>query len=78
MLNMETNLPLIKSIPRAASVRKPQTDLFYKQIREDFTKMANVKKNGVRVASIEYIIATLATRYFRSTKTIEKIIYNRV
>jgi hypothetical protein len=57
---------------------KATTEQFYASVRAEYTKLANVKKNGRQVFSQEYILGELALKFFRSPKTIENIIFNRV
>lgn len=45
-------------------------------MKNDYWKLYNKKKNGVRLYSAEYCIAEVATKYFLSASTVEKIVNN--
>lgn len=49
------------------------TLLFYNLIREEYCKLSEQKKY-----THSYIVATLSEKFFRSERTIENIIFNRV
>jgi len=68
----------IRLVVTEKPARKPHTDRFYALIRSDYHKMKAVKKYGVSMCSQDYIFGVLADKYFRSPKTIENIIFNRV
>lgn len=58
---------------------KDTTEAFYAKVREDYAKMISVKsKKGNQVFEQDYIFEQLAEKYFRSPKTIENIVFNRV
>ena len=58
--------------------RKTRTQRFYDAIKSEYLKLRNVKKEGVRLYSDEYILQTVGNKFFRSPKTIENIVFNRV
>lgn len=60
------------------SVKKQRTELFYTAVKDEYHKLINIKKNGVRLYSSEYILAELSKKFFRSPRTIENILFNRV
>lgn len=47
------------------------------QIKKDFTKLTNKKRNGVKLYTQAVILAQLGDKYFLSPKTIEDIVFNR-
>lgn len=57
---------------------RPQTIELYQAIRKEFDRLSNVKKHGVKQYSNEYILATVAAKFFKSPKTVENIVFNRV
>lgn len=61
-----------------SSVKKDITRRLYRDIRLAYSELYNIKENDVRVYSHEYILAELSRRFYRSPKTIENIIFNRV
>lgn len=61
-----------------AKAKKPQTQQFYEAVNREFARLNSVRKNGVKLYSEEYIIATLAGKFFRAEKTILNIVYGRV
>lgn len=62
----------------ADKIRKPQTSRFYSDIRAEYKRLSSIKKEGVKKYSEEYIIATLSAQFYRSSRTIENIVYFRV
>lgn len=57
---------------------KRTTHLFYEHVKEEHLKLVNIKEDGVSIYSQEYILQKLAKRFYRSPKTIENIVFNRV
>ncbi len=57
---------------------REQTLAFYQLVKTDYKKLANKKKDGVRVFAHEYIVSKLAKKHFRSPVTIENIIFDRI
>lgn len=57
---------------------KPQTEQFYASVRTEYKRMSGIKKNGKQVFSQDYILDELGAKFFRSPKTIENIVFNRV
>lgn len=58
--------------------KKERTNKMYNDIRQEYKKMSDIKSFGVSKYSHDYIVVTLANRFYRSPKTIENIIFNRV
>ena len=58
--------------------RRESTLRLYDSIRAEYTRMMGVKRNGVRLWTQEYILQELADKFYKSPKTIENIIFNRV
>lgn len=54
------------------------TDKLYADIKKDFDKLSSIKELGVKKFSTEYILAKLGNQYYKSPKTIENIVFNRV
>jgi hypothetical protein len=54
------------------------TDKLYSDIKKDFDKLSSTKELGVKKFSTEFILAKLAAQYYKSPKTIENIVFNRV
>lgn len=67
-----------EALPGGQRAQKPSTVLFYTAIRDEYQKMISVKRKGVRMLNQDYVFAVLGEKYFRSPKTIENIIFNRV
>lgn len=61
-----------------AKTKKDRTQLMYEDIRAEYKKLSDVKSHGVQKYSHDYIVITLANKFYRSPKTIENIIFNRV
>ena len=58
---------------------KPVTIQLHNDIRLDYERMsAPDPKYGVQKETDAYIFRKLADKYYKSHKTIEKIIYNRI
>ncbi len=57
---------------------RQSTLAFYEVVKSDYKKIASRKKDGVRIYSHEYIVSQLAKKHFRSSVTIENIIFDRV
>lgn len=62
----------------ADKVLKPDTVRFYSDIRAEYKRLRGVLKNGVRLYSEEYIMAELSKKFYRSPRTIENILFNRI
>lgn len=54
------------------------TDRLYHDIKQDFDKFSNVKEFGVQKYSMAWVLAKIADKYYKSPKTIENIVFNRV
>jgi len=64
--------------PQAREDRKSRTRAFYEDVKREYLRLRNIKKNGVRLYSDEYILHKVAEKFYRSPKTIENIVFNRV
>lgn len=62
----------------APSVKKETTERLYTDIRRAYMKWLNKSKDGVRIYSDEYILAVVAKQFYKSPKTVENIVFNRV
>lgn len=56
---------------------KETTIRLHQDIKKEFDKMSNVKEFGVRKYSVEYILQSIAHKFYKSPKTIENIVFNR-
>ena len=61
-----------------AKSKKECTNKMYEDVRHEYKKMSDIKCHGVSKYSHDYIVVVLANRFYRSPKTIENIIFNRV
>lgn len=57
---------------------KANTVRLHLDIKKEFDKMSNVREFGVQKYSTDYILNFVATKYYRSAKTVENIVFNRV
>lgn len=57
---------------------KQRTLRLYQHIREEYAKLSSLEEFGRQKHSTEWIIAKLAHDFYKSEKTIENIIFNRV
>lgn len=57
---------------------RTQTIRLHADIRADFEKLSNVYEFGVQKHSTAWILSFLANKYYKSAKTIENIVFNRV
>lgn len=58
--------------------KKERTNKMYQDVRQEYKKMSDIKCHGVSKYSHDYIVVVLANRFYKSPKTIENIIFNRV
>ena len=61
-----------------AKTKKERTNKMYEDVRLEYKKMSDIKCHGVTKYAHDYIVVVLANRFYRSTKTIENIIFNRI
>ena len=61
-----------------AKNKKERTNKMYEDVRLEYKKMSDIKCHGVTKYAHDYIVVVLANRFYRSPKTIENIIFNRV
>ena len=57
--------------------RRDNTQALYDKVRKDYQELKAVKKHGVQKLHDGYILKELSVRYFKSTATIENIIFHR-
>lgn len=62
----------------ATKTKKDRTQQMYEDIRTKYRELSDIKSHGVQKYSHDYIVITLANKFYRSPKTIENIIFNRV
>lgn len=55
-----------------------QTKRLHNDIRADFERLSSVTEFGVQKHTTVWILNYLANKYYRSAKTIENIVFNRV
>lgn len=53
------------------------TEKLYQDIKQDFTKLCNVKEFGVQKYTNDWILAKLGDKYYKAPKTIENIVFSR-
>lgn len=58
--------------------RKERTHQVYEEIRKEYKKMRDKRKNGVRLYSDEYVLFAIGKKFFRVPKTIENIVFHRI
>lgn len=61
-----------------AKTKKARTQEMYEDIRKKYKEMSDVKFHGVSKWSHDYIVIVIANNFYKSPKTIENIIFNRV
>jgi hypothetical protein len=57
---------------------KETTNKFYEDIKTHYLKLISVKKDGIPVYSQEFVLHTVAKKFYRSPRTVENIVYNRL
>jgi acetate kinase len=57
---------------------KPETQRLYQDINKAYSKLTQVRAYGVQKFSNEYIFHKLAHDFYKSPKTIENIVFNRI
>jgi hypothetical protein len=58
--------------------KKDRTNKMYEDVRQEYKKLSEIKLHGVTKYSNDYIVLLIANKFYRSPKTIENIIFNRV
>lgn len=58
--------------------KRDRTQLMYDDVRKKYKELSDVKVHGVSKYSHDYIVITIANNFYKSPKTIENIIFNRV
>lgn len=54
------------------------TDRLYQDIKRDFSKFSAIKEFGVQKYTNDWILAKLGNKYYKSPKTVENIVFNRL
>ena len=67
-----------KTFTFAAMALKDSTERLYADIKRDFDKLSNIKEFGVQKYTTDWMLAKLGQQYYKSPKTIENIVFNRV
>lgn len=57
---------------------KPNTLRLHQDIKKEFDKMSNIREFGVQKYSNDYILNFVAAKFYRASKTVENIVFNRV
>lgn len=57
---------------------RPATVQLYADIRKEYNRMKNIKKGKVALYSADYIMQEVGRKFYKSPKTIENIVFNRV
>jgi glycine betaine/choline ABC-type transport system substrate-binding protein len=58
--------------------KKERTNKMYDDVRQEYKKLSEIKLHGVTKFSHDYIVLVISNQFYRSPKTIENIIFNRV
>lgn len=58
--------------------KKESTNKLYKDIREEYHKLANVQEFGEKKYKDRWIFAKLGIKFYKSKRHIENIVYFRV
>ena len=58
--------------------KRPTTQRHYEAIRAEYRHLSEITEYGKPKYSTDRILAELAHRFFKSEKTIENIVFNRV
>ncbi|MEH0007575.1 MAG: hypothetical protein V6Z82_02500 [Flavobacteriales bacterium] len=56
---------------------KERTEQQYEVIRAEYSRLLEVSEFGAKKYTHKWIIAKLARKFFKSPRTIEKIVYHR-
>ena len=56
---------------------RAQTQRLHQDIKREFDRMSSDKALGVQKYTTDFILATLAQKFYKSPKTIENIVFNR-
>lgn len=57
---------------------KANTIRLHNDIRKEFEHLSNIKEYGVQKYSTAYILNKISEKFYKSPKTIENIVFNRV
>uniref|UniRef100_UPI0039A4342E hypothetical protein n=1 Tax=Ornithobacterium rhinotracheale TaxID=28251 RepID=UPI0039A4342E len=65
-------------MPTLQVKKRNQTIRLYACVREEYSRMSNITAYGKQKYTHDYIVSTLAQKFFKSERTIENIVFNRV
>lgn len=57
---------------------KPDTERMYEDVRKEYKTLSEIKEYGVQKHTFHWIVQRIAEKFYKSPKTIENIIFNRV
>jgi hypothetical protein len=57
---------------------KESTLRLHQDIRKEFDKLSSIKEYGVKKYSYEWMMAKIAHEFYKTPRTIENIVFNRV
>lgn len=57
---------------------KPNTVRLHSDIKKEFDKMCSIREFGVQKYSTDYILNAIGSKFYRSAKTVENVVFNRV
>ena len=69
---------LIKPILLLYMAVKPNTVRLHSDIKKEFDKMSSIREFGVQKYSTDYILNAIGSKFYRSAKTVENVVFNRV
>lgn len=58
--------------------KKQRTLKFYEDVKKEYIRLCSIKKAGKRLYSDEYILHLCSEKFYRSERTIENIVFNRL
>ncbi|MBX7204165.1 MAG: hypothetical protein K1X81_01960 [Bacteroidia bacterium] len=60
------------------AVVKESTIQFYESVKKEYHRLLNIKADGIPVYTQDYILSRVGKKFFRSARTVENIVFNRV
>ena len=69
---------IMKSFTFVHMAAKVITHKLYADIKKDFAKYSNIKEFGVQKFTNDWVFGFLGDKYYKSPKTIENVVFNRV
>ena len=69
---------LIKQILLLYMAVKPNTVRLHSDIKKEFDRMSAIREFGVQKYSTDYILNAIGSKFYRSAKTVENVVFNRV